>query len=114
MAKHRMKNTLIEDDLKIPVQPKPDDNGAVVAEKPGDVNIQPRTVVIELPVRTPTPGAYRTTHVDVQLDEVQKEALKSVFDGLNGGAYRLQGGRFVQHTRDVVKYIFEQIALAIK
>jgi len=69
-------------------------------------------VSVEIPVRDPDPDKYMTTHVNVQLNRQQAYGLRRVFDALNGGAFRMEDGKYVQHAGDVVRYILEKVAAA--
>ncbi len=100
--------------LEIPGVSAGDENEVDVAGVPEVATVKAMTVMIELPVIKPAPGAYRSGHYDVQLTARQKEAHRWLFDGANGSATRMANGQFVQHARHVPQLILDRVADAIK
>lgn len=78
-------------------------------------------ITIEIPVGIPA-GGYRQTHVDVQLNADEAEALAAIRGGLRDHPQRLsprvpgEVGRFVNHENgaEVMRYVLQQVAAVLK
>lgn len=71
------------------------------------------TVSITVPIASLQEGAYVGNHVDVHLDHRQSRAMRRMMNGFNEGAIRLSGGRVVQNYADVIRWITEQVDIAL-
>ncbi len=86
-----------------------------IADVAGELKATPTAFPIWLPIGDIKPG-YRTTHIDVQLNDRQAEAACYLKDALDQAGERLappQGeevGRRVQSSVDVIRWLLEQIA----
>lgn len=76
-----------------------------------------RTIAIELPISDEEPVGYleREMHLDVRLDPAASRAFRRLWKALDAQNARLQSRRHVGKSRaDVVRWVFEQLALALE
>lgn len=65
---------------------------------------------VPLPLAELGPNEPLPQHVDVQLrNRQQREALRSIFLGLDRGGYRLANGQRVRNTVEAVLWLLEQV-----
>jgi len=72
-------------------------------------------VVVSLAVRPVDIAGYVVRHVEVQLDQRQRLALRALFNAMHQDhAVKLSNGRYVNNVTDCVRYLLEQVAEAIE
>ncbi len=80
------------------------------ATEPEAVTLLHHKKSIEVVLGEPLPHAYRSTHIDVHLDQRQAEGLRRLYDGLDRTGAKLSNGRHVQSAADAVKWLLDQVA----
>jgi len=76
-----------------------------------------RSIRVALPIADGEPVGYleREMHLDVRLDREASTAFRRLWKALDAQNARLTSGRHVGRSRaDVVRYVFEQLALAMQ
>ena len=68
-----------------------------------------RTRIVEVPLVAAPPDAYRARHVDLQLSQPQRKALKETTLGLIAAEKRLANGREIRSNADAIRFILEAI-----
>lgn len=72
--------------------------------------LTPEEAAIAFPLVPIDEGAYRKTHVDLQLSGRQALGLRALFEGLDRAGARLENGRRVSTPTDAVRFLLEQAA----
>jgi len=67
-------------------------------------------VRLDIPVALTDSDAYRSTHVDVQLNREQAESMHRIFHGLDQAGARLQNGRRIATNADAFRWLLEEAA----
>ncbi len=67
------------------------------------------SVTIELPWGPAKEDAYVPRHVDFQLDAVQQQTIRRLFDALHRTQATLRNGRFPAGPADVMRWMLEQV-----
>ena len=69
----------------------------------------PTAVTIEVPV-APIEDGYLTRHVEAQLDEPERRALRGLFNGLVAADERLANGRPIERMSHAIRWLLQQVA----
>lgn len=83
---------------------------ATPATRPAEKRAAVRKLSLVIEVNGAERVGYAAGHLDLQLNERQRVALRRLQDELNRKAERLLSGQVVQNANDTVRWLLERLA----